>query len=118
MPPMKMTEADQVVIARSTYPDKSLALQMARELVEKQLAAGAQVSGPVTSVYAWKNGINTHEEWLLDAQTRVSLLGAVQELVLAKHPYELPCFMVLPVISGFAPFMGWIFNSCKGEQCI
>ena len=47
----------------TTLPDREVAQNLARRLVEERLAACAQVEGPVASVYRWKGAVESATEW-------------------------------------------------------
>jgi periplasmic divalent cation tolerance protein len=92
----------------TTIDDEKLARGMAEALVEKQLAACVQVVGPVTSVYRWKDRIETAQEWQCLVKTRRDLYEAVEQAIKALHRYETPEIIALPIENGSAEYLGWI----------
>jgi periplasmic divalent cation tolerance protein len=40
-------------------------------------------------------------------------LGALEKLILARHPYDTPEFLVLPVRAGNARYLKWIEESVR-----
>ena len=40
-------------------------------------------------------------------------LKALEKLILEKHPYDTPEFLVLPVNSGNAAYLAWISGSVR-----
>jgi periplasmic divalent cation tolerance protein len=103
-----MTDARMIYI---TAPDPEAALRIGRALVERRLAACANVIPGMRSVYRWKGAVEEAGEAVLLAKTTADrvedLIRAVKEL----HPYECPCVVVLPIEGGFAPFLAWIRES-------
>ena len=70
-----MTNVVQVI---TTVDSSEEAKRIARLLVERRLAACAQVSGPVTSAYWWDDEVQTDEEWYCVLKTRADHYGAVE----------------------------------------
>ena len=50
---------------------------------------------------------------LLVLKTRKSKLAALEKLVLAKHPYDTPEFLVLPVSAGNKKYLDWLASCTK-----
>jgi periplasmic divalent cation tolerance protein len=46
-------------------------------------------------------------------KTTKSKLGALEKLVLAKHPYDTPEFLVLPLSAGNKKYLGWLAANCR-----
>ncbi|MCP5106093.1 MAG: divalent-cation tolerance protein CutA [bacterium] len=91
----------------TTTDSRELARQIADTLVMEKLAACVQVSGPVTSVYEWKNKMETTEEWCCVIRTRKDFSLKVEERIKALHHYEVPEIVILPM-SGSRDYLDWI----------
>jgi periplasmic divalent cation tolerance protein len=87
------------------------AQRIGRALVERRLAACVNVVPGVTSIYAWKGSINTHEELLLVIKTRREKLDEVRSALLELHPYEVPELIALPIEGGHHAYLEWIEDS-------
>ncbi|HGG60565.1 MAG TPA: divalent-cation tolerance protein CutA [Gammaproteobacteria bacterium] len=96
------------IMVLTTYPDQSGAEQLARELVEKKLAACVNILPPMTSVYRWRGNVESGREHQLVIKTRQHLFSRVEQLVAERHPYELPELLVLPVQGGSRNYLAWI----------
>jgi len=46
-------------------------------------------------------------------KTRKSKLAALEKLVLARHPYDTPEFLVLPVSAGSKKYLDWLAAATK-----
>jgi periplasmic divalent cation tolerance protein len=75
---------------RTTTDSKEAAKTLASLLIEQNLVACAQISGPIQSRYAWKGEVTTTEEWLLAAKTRSDLFERTEQTIKKNHGYELP----------------------------
>ena len=100
-----MTDFVQVT---TTAARKDDAAKIARTLVEKRLAACAQVIGPIASTYWWQGKIETAEEWLCLVKTRIDLGEEVEKAIKEIHPYELPEIIATPIVGGSASCLDWL----------
>jgi periplasmic divalent cation tolerance protein len=53
------------------------------------------------------------KEVLLLLKTRKSKLTALEKLIVARHPYDTPEFLVLPITGGNEKYLGWLAASCR-----
>ena len=95
----------------TTLPDREVAQNLARRLVEERLAACAQVEGPVASVYRWKGAVESATEWYCHAKTTTARLPALRARLRALHPYELPEMVAVPIVDGDPSYLAWIEES-------
>lgn len=100
-----MQEYIQVV---TTTERKEDAERVGTALVEKRLAACAQVIGPIRSTYWWKGNIESAEEWLCTMKTRKGLYDEVERSVKEIHPYETPEIIAMPITAGSDDYLGWL----------
>jgi periplasmic divalent cation tolerance protein len=49
---------------------------------------------------------------LLVFKTQKSKLIALEKLILARHPYDTPEFLVLPLHAGNRRYLDWMNQSC------
>lgn len=99
---------EPVVELVTTVPNPDLGRDIGREAVKAGLAACAQVSGPVTSIYSWKGGLEEEQEWRIRFRTFRNLASDLEEFVRARHPYEVPEIVVLPVSSASDGYLSWM----------
>jgi periplasmic divalent cation tolerance protein len=90
--------------------------RIARELVERGLAACVNLVPGVVSVYRWKGALQRDPEILLVIKTRAERLPALKEALTTLHPYEVPEALALPVQDGLAPYLAWLDAAVKGER--
>ena len=84
---------------------------LARELVEQRLAACVNIVAGVTSIYRWKGQVEEEGEQLLVIKTLEANVDALRDALLARHPYEVPEFLVLPVTSTSGAYGAWLLQS-------
>ncbi len=100
-----MTEYIQVFTTTDT---KENARQIAKRIVEKNLAACAQIIGPISSIFWWKNNINEEEEWLIIIKSRKDLYEDLEHAIIKVHKYEIPEILAVPVIAGARSYLEWL----------
>jgi len=100
-----------VVTTTETRED---AEKIAKDLVEKRLAACAQIVGPIVSTYWWKENVETAEEWQCLLKSKKSLYDDVEKAIKMIHPYETPEIIALPIVSGSDDYLEWLNAELKG----
>lgn len=94
------------VLTTIDSPEKAEAL--ARGAVRERVAACAQVSGPVTSVYRWQGQVETASEWQVLFKTTAARYEALEAHLRAAHDYETPEIIATPVVRGDAAYLRWM----------
>jgi len=99
---------DEVVIVLTSLPDKEAAMRLARELVERRLAACVNVLAECASVYRWKGAVESAAEVPLLIKTRSGRYPELEAAIRSLHPYELPEIVAVPVQRGFDDYLQWV----------
>ncbi|HEX7618629.1 MAG TPA: divalent-cation tolerance protein CutA [Verrucomicrobiae bacterium] len=107
-----MKSATSFAIALVTAPDLKTARALAKAALSARLIACANLIPKIESHYRWRGKIESGAEVLLILKTQKSRLAALEELVLAKHPYDTPEFLVLPLSAGNKKYLDWLSSSC------
>ena len=84
---------------------------LALHLVEQRFAACVNVIDGVRSYYRWKEAIEEDGEKLLVIKTTQERLGALREALFARHPYEVPEFVVVPVSGISEAYREWLVGA-------
>jgi periplasmic divalent cation tolerance protein len=103
------------IMVLTQMPDRASALALAQALVEARFAACVSVGAPVESLYHWRGKIETAQEFPVAVKTRPGRYADVEAVIRARHPYELPEIVVVPLSDGFAPYLRWIADE-TGES--
>ncbi len=104
-------EAASVRLALTTAGSSDEAQRLARELVERRLAACVNLIPNLTSIYRWQGAVEQAHEILLLIKTTVKQLSALEAAIRELHPYDVPEFLVLSVESGSQPYLAWLLDS-------
>lgn len=97
----------ECLLVTTTVDSREIAEQLAAALVDRRLAACAQVSGPVASIYRWRGTVNHASEWLCQLKTTRARLPALEAALDTLHPYDLPELTVVP-LGGSTAYLAWI----------
>lgn len=103
--------ATDIQLILTTCPDYECASVIAEQLIDAQLSACVNILPGITSIYQWKNEIQSEQEHLLIAKTSANLYQQVEQCILAQHPYELPEIIAIPLENGLADYLNWV-HSC------
>jgi len=103
------------ILILTQMPDRASAQSLARSLVEARLAACISIGAPVESLYHWHGQIETTQEVPLVVKTRADRYRAVEAAIKARHPYELPEILAVPVVDGLSRYVEWIADETAGS---
>ncbi|MEZ5316565.1 MAG: divalent-cation tolerance protein CutA [Vicinamibacterales bacterium] len=98
----------EVVVALTTVPAGFDVTSLAQDLVGSGVAACVTVFPSVRSVYTWEGVPQTDEEQQLLVKTTSDQVDGLWEMLRERHPYEVPEFLILPVIGGNDEYVRWI----------
>lgn len=107
-----MTETPHVVVL-TTLPAAADAGAFAAAIVESRLAACVNLLPVMESVYRWEGRVERDAERQLVLKTSRDRVAALWERVRALHPYDVPEFIVLPIVDGNDAYLRWIGDSTR-----
>ena len=107
-----MKPAAKFAIVLVTAPDLKTARALARAALSAKLIACANLVPKIESHYRWRGKVESGTEVLLVLKTQKSRLAALEKLILARHPYDTPEFLVLPLGAGSRKYLGWLAENC------
>jgi periplasmic divalent cation tolerance protein len=108
-----MKSATKFAIVLITAPDVKTARALAKAALSARLIACANLIPKVESHYWWQGTIESSAEVLLVLKTTKSKLAALEKLILAKHPYDTPEILVLPLRAGNSKYLDWLSAGCR-----
>ena len=106
--PSGVKAAHSFVLVLVTTPNRRTARALAKAALEARLIACANLVAKIESHYRWRGRIESGAEVLLVLKTRQSRLEDVEKLILSKHPYDTPEFLVLPLGRGSKKYLDWL----------
>ncbi|XOF33858.1 MAG: divalent-cation tolerance protein CutA [Candidatus Electrothrix sp. YB6] len=103
---------EEYCIVLTTYADESNGQKIINALLAERLAACVQVM-PICSYYPWQGKVNRDDEQLMLIKTKCSLYSQVEATILARHAYETPEILQVPVSGGFSGYLQWLDRECR-----
>ena len=98
-------------MAMTTLPADFDVTPLAQELVGAGLAACVNVIPGIKSIYTWKGVPQVDQEQQLFIKTTNDQVDALWDVLRARHPYDVPEFLVVPVIDGSQDYLRWVDES-------
>jgi periplasmic divalent cation tolerance protein len=109
-----MSDTDYVIVM-TTLPGDADVAALARALVEARLAACVNILPPMESVYRWEGEIEQERERQLVIKTSRGRVAALWDRVRELHPYDVPEFVVLPIVDGNDAYLRWVGDSTRPD---
>jgi len=107
-----MKSAAGFAVVLVTAPDLKSARSLVKAALAAKLIACANLVTRVESHYVWQGKTESATEVLMILKTRKPKLAALEKLIVARHPYDTPEFLVLPLIAGNPKYLRWLAASC------
>jgi periplasmic divalent cation tolerance protein len=108
-----MKSAPNFSIALVIAPDLKTARALAKAALSARLIACANLVPKIESHYWWQGKVESSAEVLLVLKTTKARLAALEKMILSKHPYDTPEFLVLPLRAGNRKYLDWLAASCR-----
>lgn len=98
----------------TTVGTADAARRLAREMVERRLAACAQI-GAIDSLYRWQGAVHEDAEFRLLLKTAPDRVDALLAALRERHPCELPALHAWPVSAADPAYAGWVTESTRPD---
>lgn len=100
------------LLVLTTCPDEACARELAHYLINHQLAACVGRLPGMISTFSWEGSIQEEPEVQLLIKTTRSRQADLEQAILARHPYEVPEILALPIDGGLPRYLQWL------EACV
>ena len=97
----------------TTVANREDAHRLARTLVERKLAACAQIS-EIESIYHWQGEVQQSGELRVLFKTTDERYALVESTIRELHPYELPAIHAFAFEHVYAAYAEWIAENAGG----
>jgi periplasmic divalent cation tolerance protein len=105
----------ECVVVLTTLPAAADGRAFGRSLVDEKLASCVNLLGPMESVYRWEGAVAHETERQVVIKTSRHRVAALWDRVQELHPYEVPEFIVLPIVDGNDAYLRWIGESTRPD---
>lgn len=89
-------------------PNNETANLIAKELIACKLAACVNILPELRSTYRWQGKVEQATEFQLQIKTSMELYQAIEDKLIALHPYDVPEVIALPIVKGLPAYLDWI----------
>lgn len=96
------------LLVLTNLPDRAAAEALAEELIGRRLAACVNILAPCRSVYRWRAAVQHDEEHPMLIKTTRERFAALEAAIRARHPYELPEIVAVPIELGLQAYLDWV----------
>jgi periplasmic divalent cation tolerance protein len=104
---------ESYLVALITAPSKNVGRDIARTVLDRELAACVNIIPSMTSLYTWEGEFCSEEEVLLVVKTTESAFEGLASTVKDIHPYDVPEIIALPITAGSRDYLDWIAEVVK-----
>jgi periplasmic divalent cation tolerance protein len=105
----------QFLQVQTTTDSRAEAMELGHAAVAARLAACAQVTGPISSVYWWEDSIERSEEWLILLKLPADRFDELAEFLAERHSYDEPEIVAVPIVAGSAAYLDWVEDETRPE---
>ena len=102
-----MSQAEYAVVF-VTAPSLEVARRVGNDVVEKKLAACANLVPGIESIFHWEGKIQQEQEVFMLLKTQAGLIDDLAAAIRDLHPYSTPEIIALPILSGSRDYLEWI----------
>lgn len=113
--PTLTTMSDYLQVSTTT-DSRETAARLAGSAVAAQLAAGAQVYGPVASFFWHKGELGEGEEFQVMLKTTAERYPQLEAHLIAEHTWEKPEVTAVPLAAGSEAYLEWVRRMTTGQS--
>lgn len=100
------------LIVVTTVATREQAQTLARAIVERRLAACAQIDA-IDSLYHWQGQVQQEPEARISFKTTEAAHAALVRTLVELHPYELPAIHAVAPAAVHGPYERWISDNTE-----
>src|SRR3989475_11983864 len=104
------------LLVLTTLASEQDARALVTALVADRLVACGTLLPGARSIYRWAGKVTEETEVVVLLKTDARKWDALAAAVRAKHPYEVPELLALPVERGLEPYLAWLASEVGGGR--
>jgi periplasmic divalent cation tolerance protein len=99
---------NQILVVFCTCPADGTAEKLAKELVNRRLAACVNILPTARSIYQWQGKVEQQDESVLMIKTTREGYSSLEKTIVKNHPYQVPEILAVPIVEGFDEYLKWV----------
>lgn len=103
----------EYIVIYCTVPNRKEGKELAKALVESELAACVNIIDKVESVFSWNGELCEEKEAMLMIKTKKELFTQVNHTIQKLHSYNVPEVIALPITEADETYLKWIDHETK-----
>lgn len=107
-----MEKKAKFVLVLVTAPDLKTARLLSKAALQARLIACVNLIRGIESHYWWHEKLEAGSEVLMLCKTTTAHLARLEKLMIAKHPYDTPEFLVISIKGGSRRYLQWLKRAC------
>ncbi|MGQ0560006.1 MAG: divalent-cation tolerance protein CutA [Sphingosinicella sp.] len=103
----------EILAVYAIFGSEEEAKRIARDMVERRLAACANVLGPCHSIYRWQDKVEEAPEVAAIFKSTFERAEELMRAIHAAHSYEVPAIVALPISLSHREYFDWVIESSR-----
>lgn len=103
----------EYIVIYCTVPNKKEGREIAKTLVENELAACVNIIDKIESVFSWNGELTEEKEALLMIKTRKELFTRINHTIQKLHSYNVPEVISIPIVEADETYLKWIAHETQ-----
>ena len=103
----------EIIEVKVTIDDQNKAEKLCEIIISERLAACAQISNEIISIYHWQNKIERAKEYYCIFKTRIDLYTQLEKRIKDLHHYDTPEIIAVNISNVLPAYKDWVISETK-----
>lgn len=103
----------EYIVIYCTVPNKKEGKEIARVLIENELAACVNIIDKVESIFSWNGELTEEKEAMLIIKTKKEHFKNINHTIQKMHSYNVPEVIAIPIIEADETYLKWIAHETR-----
>lgn len=103
----------EIVAVYAVFGSLEEARRIGRAMVDRRLAACANILGQCESIYRWQGAVEESEEFAALFKTQHAQAEALMAAIHAAHSYDVPAIVQLPIAASHRAYLDWVIAETR-----
>ena len=103
----------ELLLVMTSLPGMEAAKELAKRLIDANLAACVQIQAGVQSIYPWEGRVCEEQEVALVAKTTAGRWTAISDYIKQNHPYDVPEIIAHPITHSDPDYARWVIAETR-----